>query len=182
MTFHENLWTLKFDKFSEFQNVISDNPPPPPPPAPQTSLSRIAYGDRYVTHPLPIFNSYLFNRIKIVPIFAHESPKPISLIKRRIENLTKALLPWFSEIIIIIFQVSVGKSFTEIWEWLYSRNWVFLISKYWQDRACSSSLMHVIIACNHLQFFKIFSNFEQFSATYQIFCVFSESHTHALTF
>ena len=66
---------------------------------PPTSLSRIAYENRYVTHPLPIFNSYLFNRIKIVPIYAHESSKPISLIKRRIEYLTKALLAQFSEII-----------------------------------------------------------------------------------
>ena len=68
-------------------------------PYPTTSLPRIAYENRYVTHPLPIFNSYLFNRIKIVPIYAHESSKPISLIKRRIEYLTKALLAQFSEII-----------------------------------------------------------------------------------
>ena len=112
---------------------------------PQTSLSRIAYENRFVTHPLSIFSSYLFNRIKIVPIHAHESSKPISLIKRRIEYLTKALLPRFSKIIIIIFQVSVKKSFTAIWEWLHSWNWVFLISKYWQDRAYSGSLLRVII-------------------------------------
>ena len=68
-------------------------------PYPKTSLPRITYENRYVTHPLPIFNSYLFNRIKIVPIYAHESSKPISLIKRRIEYLTKALLAQFSEII-----------------------------------------------------------------------------------
>ena len=68
-------------------------------PYPKTSLPRIAYENRYVTHPLPIFNSYLFNRIKIVPIYAHESSKPISLIKRRIEYLTKALLAWFSKVI-----------------------------------------------------------------------------------
>ena len=68
-------------------------------PYPKTSLPRIAYENRYVTHPLPIFNSYLFNRIKIVLIYAHESSKPISLIKRRIEYLTKALLAQFSEII-----------------------------------------------------------------------------------
>ena len=98
MTVHENLWTLKFDNFSESQNVISDNPPPLP-LHPLTSLSRTAYESRYVTHPLPIFNSYLFNRIKIVPIYAHESSKPISLIKRRFEYLTKALLARFSKII-----------------------------------------------------------------------------------
>ena len=65
---------------------------------PPTSSSRIAYENRYVTHPLPIFNSYLFNRIKIVPICARESSKP-SLIKRRIEYLTKALLVRFSKTI-----------------------------------------------------------------------------------
>ena len=47
---------------------------------------------------LPIFNSYLFNRIKIVSIYAHVSSKPISLIERRIEYLTKALLARFSKI------------------------------------------------------------------------------------
>ena len=69
---------------------------------PQTSLSRIAYENRFVTHPLSIFSSYLFNRIKIVPIHAHESSKPISLIKRRIEYLTKALLARFSKIIMFL--------------------------------------------------------------------------------
>ena len=53
----------------------------------------------YVTHPLPIFNSFLFKRIKIIPVYAHESSKPTSLIKRRIEYLTKALLTRFSKII-----------------------------------------------------------------------------------
>ena len=59
------------------------------PPAPPTSFSRIAYKNRYVTHLLPIFNYYLFNRIKIVPIYAHES----------IDYLTIALLDQFSKII-----------------------------------------------------------------------------------
>ena len=135
MTVHDNLWTLKFYNFSEFQNVISDNLPPHPP----TSLSRIAYENRYVTLSLPIFSSYLFNRIKIVPIHGHELSKPISLIKRKIEYLTKALFSRFSKIMTIIFQVSLGKGFTAIWEWLHSWNWVFLISKYWQDRAYSNS-------------------------------------------
>ena len=135
MTVHDNLWTLKFYNFSEFQNVISDNLPPHPP----TSLSRIAYENRYVTLSLPIFSCYLFNRIKIVPIHGHESSKPISLIKRKIEYLTKALFSRFSKIMTIIFQVSLGKGFTAIWEWLHSWNWVFLISKYWQDRAYSNS-------------------------------------------
>ena len=103
---------MKFDNFSEFKKVISDNTPlPPPPPTPHfpTSLSRLEYENRYVTQPLPIFNSYLFNRIKIIPIYANESSKPISLIKRRIQYLTKALFPRFSRIIIINICVSVGK-------------------------------------------------------------------------
>ena len=84
---------------------------------PPTSLSRIAYENRYVTHPLPIFNTYLFNRMKIVPIYAHESSKSISLIKRRIEYLTKDFLLDFQR---LCFLISVGKSFTAIWEWLHS--------------------------------------------------------------
>ena len=82
------------------QNVISDNPrshhPPPYPHTPTTS--HIAYENRYASHPLPIFSSYLLDRIKIVPIYAHESSKPISSIKRRIKYLTKALLARFSKI------------------------------------------------------------------------------------
>ena len=105
LTVHDNLWTLKFDKFSEFQNVISDNLSPPP--HPRTSLLRTASEKRYVTHALPIFNSYLFNRIKIAPIYAHESSKPISLIKRRIEYLTKVLLRRFSKIMFLLEKVSI---------------------------------------------------------------------------
>ena len=77
--------------FSDSQNVISDKPPPPP-VQPPTTLSLTVYENRYATHSLPIFNSYLFNRIKIVHIYAHESSKPISLIKRRIEYLKHFLL------------------------------------------------------------------------------------------
>ena len=62
------------------------NLPPLPPP---TSLSCIAYENRHVTHSLPVFNSYLFNRIKIVLVYTYESSKSISLFKRRIEYLTK---------------------------------------------------------------------------------------------
>ena len=32
LTVYEHTWALKFDDFSEFQNVISDNPQPPQPP------------------------------------------------------------------------------------------------------------------------------------------------------
>ena len=135
LTVHGNLWALKGYNLSEFPNVISDNPPPPYPNDIITQNVRKQMCDS----PLTNFSSYLFSRIKIVPIPVHESSKPISLIKRKIEYLTKALLPRFSKIITIVFQVSVGKSFTAIWEWLHSRNLVFLISKYWQDRAYSNT-------------------------------------------
>ena len=92
-----NSWTLKFDHFTNYHHY--------------SPLSRIAYENRYVTHPLPIFNSYLFNRMKIVPIYAHESSKSISLIKRRIEYLTKDFLLDFQR---SCFSISVGKSFTAI--------------------------------------------------------------------
>ena len=75
------------------------------------SLSRTAYENRCVTHPLPIFNSCLFNRIRFVPIYAHESSKRISLIKIRIKYLPKALLARFSKIIIRTNKNQHGKGY-----------------------------------------------------------------------
>ena len=51
---NDKSWTLKFDNFSHFQNVISNNNPPTPQPLlqPQASLWRITYENRYVTYPL----------------------------------------------------------------------------------------------------------------------------------
>ena len=53
------------------------------------------------------------------------------------------------------------------------------------NRAYSSSLLRAIIACNHLPFFKIFSNFVHFCPNFQIFCpflaLFLKNRTHALT-
>ena len=46
LTVHNNLWALKFDNFSESQTTICGSSPPP------ASLWRIAYENRYVTHPL----------------------------------------------------------------------------------------------------------------------------------
>ena len=93
---HNNSWTLKL--MVKMSLVIT--PPPLPPPYPHTpTTSHIAYENRYASHPLPIFSSYLLDRIKIVPIYAHESSKPISSIKKRIKYLTKALLARFSKII-----------------------------------------------------------------------------------
>ena len=40
------------------------------------------------------------------------------------------------------------------------------------SRAYSSSLLHVIIACNHLPFLKTFSNFVRVCPNFQIFCTF----------
>ena len=49
VTVYDSSWTLRFDNFSEFQNVISDNTPSnAPPPA---LLWRIEYENRYETHP-----------------------------------------------------------------------------------------------------------------------------------
>ena len=115
-TIHE-LWNSII--YPVLQNVISINPPSP--------NVIITHCVRYVTDPLPTFHSYLFYRITIVPIYAHESSKPISLTKRRIEYLTKALLAQFSKII-MFSQFLLEKSFTAIWEWFHSWNGVFLIS------------------------------------------------------
>ena len=95
---HRNSWTLNV--VIKTSLVITLTPSTPSPHTP-TSLSRIVYENRYKTHPLSIFNSYLFNRTKIVPIYAHESSKPTSFIKRRIEYSTKALLARFSKIIML---------------------------------------------------------------------------------
>ena len=53
LTVYDNSWALKFDNFSEFQNVISDRPPP------RASLWRFAYENRYVSH---VLSYQRFNR------------------------------------------------------------------------------------------------------------------------
>ena len=71
------------------QNAINDNP------LPHSSLNVIiihCVRNRYITHPLPIFNFYLFNRIKIAPIYALEPSKPISFIKRKLSIQLKHFL------------------------------------------------------------------------------------------
>ena len=82
-----------------------------PCPHPPTSLSRIAYENRYVTHPLTIS----------FPTYSTESRLFLSLpmnhlrsylwSKEEFEYLTKAFLPRSSKIITILFQVSVGRKF-----------------------------------------------------------------------
>ena len=47
-----------------------------------------------------------------------------------------------------------------------------LLIKVSVNRTYSSSLLHAIIACNHLPLFKIFSNFVHFCPDSQIFCPF----------
>ena len=54
---------IKFDNFSEFQNVISHRPHPTPPYS-RTSLWRIAYENRFVTHPLIDLLSYTAQKMK----------------------------------------------------------------------------------------------------------------------
>ena len=58
-----------------------------------------------------------------------------------------------------------------------------------EKKAYSSSLLRAIIACNHLPFFKIFSNFVRFCPNLQkvypfqnFFALFLKNLTHALTF
>ena len=149
---------------------------------PPTSLSRIAYENRFVTHPLSIFSSYLFNRIKIVPIHFHESSKPISLIKRRIEYLTKALVPRFSKIIAIIFQVSVGKSFTAIWENNYfyetEYSWSVNIHKTGPIPTVYCVQLSHAITCHFSKYFSILYIFEQIS---KYFAFFLKNHARAFT-
>ena len=55
LTVHDNLWALKFDNFSEFQNVMSDTQRPP-----SASLWRYAYENRYATHLLETSSAILF--------------------------------------------------------------------------------------------------------------------------
>ena len=107
MTVHNNLWTLKFNNFSEFQSVIGNSPCsttlPPPPPSP-TQRHYPALRTKIDMWP-PLTNfQFLFiqqnqDRFYLCP-WTHESSKSISLIKRRIEYLTKALFALFSKIII----------------------------------------------------------------------------------
>ena len=106
LTVDNNSWTLKLDTFSELQNVISDNTYKP-----QHLYHALRTKNRYVTHSLPIFYSYLFNRIKIVSIYGHESSKPISLIKRRMKYLPKALLARLSKIIMRANKNEHGKGY-----------------------------------------------------------------------
>ena len=82
-------------------------------PLPHNVIITHCIQNRYVIHLLPIFNSNLFNGIKIVPTYDHESSKPISLIKRRIDFLTKAFLARFSKIIMFFTFLSerVSRSF-----------------------------------------------------------------------
>ena len=124
-----------------------------------------AKGNRHVTYSLPIFNSFLFNRIKIVPIYAHESSKPISLIKRRIEYLTKALYARFSKII-MFFKFLLEKVSRR-----FENDYIHEIEYSWSVNIVKTG---PIIACNHVPFFKIFSNFVHLWANFQIFCPFSE--------
>ena len=54
--------------------------------------------------------------------------------------------------------------------WVFTSFWFVSARGVW--RPFSSSLLHAIIACNYLPFFKIFPNFACFCSNFQIFCPF----------
>ena len=125
-------------------------------PYPKTSLPRIAYENRYVTHPLPIFNSYLFNKIKIVPIYVHVSSNPISLIKRTIEYLTKVLLAWFSKIIIFKFLLKrVSRQFENDFIHEIEYSWSVNIDKKGPILAVYCVYLSHTITCHFSKYFQI---------------------------
>ena len=72
---------------------------------------------------------------------------------------------WFTWLVSLCWGVFTGGHF-----WIGKVPcWLFLFCSF---RTFSSSLLHVIIAHNHLPFFKIFSNFAHFCPNFQIFCPF----------
>ena len=113
---------------------------------------------------LPIFNSY--NRIKIVLIYAHVSSKPTSLIKRRIEYLTKALLARFVTINVSKFSRRFENDYIHEIECCWSVN----INKTGPILAVYCVWLSHATTCH----FSIFSNFIHFCANFQIFCPFYE--------
>ena len=114
---------------------------------------------------LPIFNSY--NRIKIVLIYAHVLSKPTSLIKRRIEYLTKALLAQFVTINVSKFSRRFENDYIHEIEYCWSVN----ISKTGPILAVYCVWLSHATTCH----FSIFSNFVHFCAKFQIFCPFYEN-------
>ena len=141
----------------------------------------LAYKNRYVIHPWPIFNSFLFNRINIVPIYAYESSKPISLIKRRTEYLTKALLARFSKIIMffkfLLEKVSRRFENDYIHETEYS--WSVNIVKTGPILAVYCVQLSHAIMYLFSKYFQILYIFEQI---FKYFALFLKNRTHAITF
>ena len=68
--------------------------------------------------------------------------------------------------------IDFATSWRELAEMRYLRFFLLSFPKIYEDRAFSCSLLCVIITCNHLCFFKIFSNFVIFYSNFQIFCPF----------
>ena len=177
MTVDDSSWTLKFDHFSELQNVISDNPSTHSP----TSLSRIAYENRYVTHLFPIFNSYLFNRINIVSIYANEWSRSLSLIKRRTEYLTKALLAQFSKIIMFL------QFLLENVSWRFENDFIYEIEYSWSvniDKAGPILAVYCVQLSHTItwHFSKYFQILYIFVQILKYFALFLKHRTHALPF
>ena len=62
--------------------------------------------------------------------------------------------------------------YTEIFSYSRATNICWMENNPDGKRAFSSSLLRAIVACNHLPFFKIFSNLVHFYPNFQIFCRF----------
>ena len=101
LTVDDNSWTLKFDNFSELQNVITDNPP-----TSQRHYHALRTKiDMWLT-------PYQFS----IPTYSTESRLFLSMpmnhlspYKRRIEYLTKSLLRRFSKIMLSFLKFLLEK-------------------------------------------------------------------------
>ena len=61
----------------------------------------------------------------------------------------------------------------KVWvKWTVNKQYAKIQKYRYKNRAFFSSLLHVIIACSHLPFFKIFSNFVRYCPNFQMFCPF----------
>ena len=126
------------------------------------------------------FIPYQFS-IKIVPIYAHESSKPISLIKRRFEYLTKALLARFSKIIMFFkfLLEKVSRRFENDYIHEIEYSWSVNIVKIGSILAVYSVQLSHAITCLFSKYFQILYIFEQI---FKYFALFLKNWTHAITF
>ena len=75
---------------------------------------------------------------------------------------------------VISMKLNIGQKITrlEIITFTCKKNLACFQTGKTDVRAYSSSLLHTIIAGNHLPFLKIYSNFSHFCPNFQIFCLF----------